>query len=133
MILSKSDRERCSAARYHQIQVFDFKDIVKIALLADPSQYAGEETTVGIMYSWERQKAAWGMIQVMIFVSDHILGSKDTPDPSNPKDKLFPLSSCCALSPIRNRKNGINGLHSDYGIKLVRGEVRHVATMISAR
>ena len=41
-----------------------FGMLLKVALLADPSVYQGEETCLGILWSWEKQQGAIGVAQV---------------------------------------------------------------------
>jgi len=42
-----------------------FANVKKIMLTADPSTYQGENTLVGILWSWEKKIAAMGLIQII--------------------------------------------------------------------
>ncbi len=50
---------------YAQQTWADFSRVCKLNLVADPSTYQGQDTVVGLLYSWEINRGACGMIQVI--------------------------------------------------------------------
>ena len=80
VLLARSDMEELEglaasnasvwAEKELEIYIEDQKEIFgpikKIAMLCDPSTYQGEETLLGIMYSWERDKAGILCVQVQL-------------------------------------------------------------------
>ena len=50
---------------YSGIQQRVYAGLCKISIVADPSVYQGQETVVGLIYSWLVKKAAYGMVQVL--------------------------------------------------------------------
>ena len=49
---------------YRQLHLASFSKVQKLNLAADPSTYSGEDTMIGLLWSWEIKEACCGIIQV---------------------------------------------------------------------
>ena len=59
----------------------------QIVTIADPSSHCGDETLVGIVYSWEREHAAYGPVKII--PPSTILNLDEIPIAPELKEKLF--------------------------------------------